>query len=127
MGTVEVRLTPSSISYRWWSDCTANWREKWTKVRIERNKAIEEVRETRREADRLAAERDRVREENEMLRSEVRELRSRGNGEDQSRGNVRTVETSDDKYYQLLITSDLSGRLNSQEFWDNEQFLHVIK
>ena len=46
---------------RWWSDCTANWRDKWTKVRIERNKAIEESRETRREADRLEAERDRVR------------------------------------------------------------------
>ena len=85
------------------------------------------MRETRREADRLAAERDRVREENEMLRSEVRELRSRGEGEEQSRGNVRAEEISDDKYYQLLITLDLSGRLNSQEFWDNEQFLHVIK
>ncbi|XP_026481848.1 coiled-coil domain-containing protein 102A isoform X2 [Ctenocephalides felis] len=28
---------------RWWSDCTANWREKWSKVRNERNKAIEET------------------------------------------------------------------------------------
>ena len=56
------------------------------------------MRETRREADRLAAERDRVREENEMLRSEVRELRSRGGGEDQNKSNVRTVETSDEKY-----------------------------
>ena len=50
-----------------------------------------------------------------------------GEGEEQSRGNVRAEEISDDKYYQLLITLDLSGRLNSQEFWDNEQFLHVIK
>ena len=89
METVEVRITPSSHSYRWWSDCTANWREKWTKVRIERNKAVEEVRETRREADRLGAERDRAREENEMLRSEVRELRSRGAVEDQEKSNVR--------------------------------------
>lgn len=24
---------------RWWSDCTANWREKWCEVRDERNKA----------------------------------------------------------------------------------------
>ena len=79
----------SSHCYRWWSDCTANWREKWTKVRIERNKAVEEVRETRREADRLAAERDRVREENEMLRNEVRELRARAGGEESSKSNVR--------------------------------------
>jgi len=28
---------------RWWSDCTANWREKWTKVRSERNRARDEV------------------------------------------------------------------------------------
>lgn len=27
---------------RWWSDCTANWREKWSKVRNERNKSREE-------------------------------------------------------------------------------------
>ena len=23
---------------RWWSECTANWRDKWSKVRAERNK-----------------------------------------------------------------------------------------
>ena len=28
---------------RWWSDCTANWREKWGKVRAERNRLREEV------------------------------------------------------------------------------------
>lgn len=28
---------------RWWSDCTANWREKWGKVRGERNKLKEEL------------------------------------------------------------------------------------
>lgn len=28
---------------RWWSDCTANWREKWSKVRNERNMAREEA------------------------------------------------------------------------------------
>ncbi|KAL5261940.1 hypothetical protein ACHWQZ_G007595 [Mnemiopsis leidyi] len=27
---------------KWWSDCTANWREKWGKVRAERNKAREQ-------------------------------------------------------------------------------------
>ena len=61
---------------------------------------MEEVRETRREADRLAAERDRAREENEMLRTEVRELRSRGGGEDQNQSNVRNdkTKTSDDEY-----------------------------
>lgn len=32
---------------KWWSDCTQNWREKWSKVRTERNKAREEVKQLR--------------------------------------------------------------------------------
>lgn len=28
---------------RWWSDCTANWREKWCEVRDERNKIKKEL------------------------------------------------------------------------------------
>lgn len=32
---------------RWWSDCTANWREKWSKVRSERNKARDEAKQLR--------------------------------------------------------------------------------
>ena len=32
---------------QWWSDCTTNWREKYTKVRGERNKAREECRQLR--------------------------------------------------------------------------------
>ena len=89
MEELRARTQQMEKTLKWWSDCTANWREKWTKVRIERNKAVEEVRETRREADRLAAERDRVREENEMLRNEVRELRARAGGEESSKSNVR--------------------------------------
>ena len=38
------------ICCRWWTECAANWREKWTKVRLERNKVIEEAREIRSEA-----------------------------------------------------------------------------
>lgn len=36
---------------RWWSDCTANWREKWSKVRNERNKAREEAKQLRSKLD----------------------------------------------------------------------------
>lgn len=28
---------------KWWSDCTANWRDKWSKVRAERNRCKDEV------------------------------------------------------------------------------------
>ena len=46
---------------RWWSECAANWRDKWTKVRLERNKAVEEAREIKTEAERVEKEMDRVR------------------------------------------------------------------
>ncbi|GBO43246.1 hypothetical protein AVEN_251950-1 [Araneus ventricosus] len=39
-----ARAAQMEKTMRWWSDCTANWREKWSKVRTERNKAREETR-----------------------------------------------------------------------------------
>ncbi|XP_060074983.1 coiled-coil domain-containing protein 102A-like [Ylistrum balloti] len=42
-----ARATQMEKTMRWWSDCTANWREKWSKVRNERNKAREENRQLR--------------------------------------------------------------------------------
>ncbi|XP_043832121.1 coiled-coil domain-containing protein 102B [Dromiciops gliroides] len=44
---VKARAAQMEKTMRWWSDCTANWREKWSKVRIERNKAREEGRQLR--------------------------------------------------------------------------------
>lgn len=32
---------------RWWSQCTANWREKWSTVRNERNRARDELTRSR--------------------------------------------------------------------------------
>ncbi|XP_056341471.1 coiled-coil domain-containing protein 102B isoform X2 [Oenanthe melanoleuca] len=44
---VKARAAQMEKTMRWWSDCTANWREKWSKVRGERNKAREEARQLR--------------------------------------------------------------------------------
>ncbi|NXA33514.1 C102B protein, partial [Eudromia elegans] len=44
---VKARAAQMEKTMRWWSDCTANWREKWSKVRAERNKAREEARQLR--------------------------------------------------------------------------------
>ncbi|XP_060100337.1 coiled-coil domain-containing protein 102B-like [Heteronotia binoei] len=41
----KARTAQMEKTMRWWSDCTANWREKWSKVRTERNKAREEGRQ----------------------------------------------------------------------------------
>ncbi|XP_001605346.2 coiled-coil domain-containing protein 102A [Nasonia vitripennis] len=39
----KARAAQMEKTMRWWSDCTANWREKWCEVRDERNKAKKEA------------------------------------------------------------------------------------
>ncbi|KAJ8667269.1 hypothetical protein QAD02_008931 [Eretmocerus hayati] len=39
----KARAAQMEKTMRWWSDCTANWREKWCEVRDERNKARKEA------------------------------------------------------------------------------------
>lgn len=35
-----ARATQMEKTMRWWSDCTANWREKWSKVKLNLMKGI---------------------------------------------------------------------------------------
>lgn len=42
-----ARAQQMEKTMKWWSDCTANWREKWSKVRNERNKARDEAKQLR--------------------------------------------------------------------------------
>lgn len=46
-----ARAAQMEKTMRWWSDCTANWREKWSKVRNERNKAREETKQLNNKLD----------------------------------------------------------------------------
>ena len=63
---------------RWWSDCTANWREKWGKVRGERNKLKEEAKvlygrneSLTKEINKVKNELDECLLENQALRNEL--------------------------------------------------------
>lgn len=63
---------------RWWSDCTANWREKWSKVRNERNMAREEVKVLRakleiavKDANTFKHESQEMELQNEQLKKEM--------------------------------------------------------
>lgn len=51
-----ARAAQMEKTMRWWSDCTANWREKWGKVRAERNKAREENRQLKLKLEAAAKE-----------------------------------------------------------------------
>lgn len=46
-----ARAAQMEKTMRWWSDCTANWRDKWSKVRNERNKARDESKQLRTKLD----------------------------------------------------------------------------
>ncbi|XP_033898239.2 coiled-coil domain-containing protein 102A-like [Acipenser ruthenus] len=70
-----ARAAQMEKTMRWWSDCTANWREKWSKVRAERNKARDEVRQLRQRLDTLTKELTAVRRERQELSNENEQLR----------------------------------------------------
>ncbi|KAJ8417844.1 hypothetical protein AAFF_G00226870 [Aldrovandia affinis] len=70
-----ARAAQMEKTMRWWSDCTANWREKWSKVRAERNKARDEVRQLRQRLDALTKELTGVRRERQELSGENEQLR----------------------------------------------------
>ncbi|NWW20772.1 C102B protein, partial [Falcunculus frontatus] len=71
---VKARAAQMEKTMRWWSDCTANWREKWSKVRGERNKAREEVRQLRIKLDSVIKELSVLKKINQDLASEKENL-----------------------------------------------------
>ncbi|XP_048384385.1 coiled-coil domain-containing protein 102A-like isoform X1 [Stegostoma tigrinum] len=72
---VRARAAQMEKTMRWWSDCTANWREKWSKVRAERNKAREEVRQMRQKLESVVKELAAVKREKQELLNENEGLR----------------------------------------------------
>ncbi|NWT46989.1 C102B protein, partial [Chroicocephalus maculipennis] len=73
---VKARAAQMEKTMRWWSDCTANWREKWSKVRAERNKAREEARQLRIKLDSVVKELSMLKKINQDLASEKENLES---------------------------------------------------
>ncbi|XP_063801870.1 coiled-coil domain-containing protein 102A [Pseudophryne corroboree] len=94
-----ARASQMEKTMRWWSDCTANWREKWSKVRAERNKAREEGLQLRgrlevlsKELGALKRERQEAATETEQLRREVERLKGKEAGDQQREEPVRDVD-----------------------------------
>ncbi|XP_060871828.1 coiled-coil domain-containing protein 102A isoform X1 [Metopolophium dirhodum] len=76
-----ARATQMEKTMRWWSDCTANWREKWSKVRNERNKAREEAKMLKdnlehvlKENSNIKREKQNLEQQNECLRKELEKV-----------------------------------------------------
>lgn len=70
-----ARATQMEKTMRWWSDCTANWREKWSKVRNERNKAREEAKQLKCKVDALSKELATIKSEKNELEQQVVEVK----------------------------------------------------
>ncbi|CAN2389312.1 Coiled-coil domain-containing protein 102A [Pristimantis euphronides] len=94
-----ARAAQMEKTMRWWSDCTANWREKWSKVRAERNKAREEGVQLRnrlevlsKELSALKRERQEASSEMEQLRREVERLRAKDQVTSEPEEPVRDVD-----------------------------------
>ncbi|XP_072707417.1 coiled-coil domain-containing protein 102B [Ciconia boyciana] len=71
---VKARAAQMEKTMRWWSDCTANWREKWSKVRAERNKARDEARQLRIKLDSVVKELSMLKKKNQDLVNEKENL-----------------------------------------------------
>lgn len=76
-----ARAAQMEKTMRWWSDCTANWREKWSKVRSERNKARDEAKQLRakleaalKDSNSYKREKQDLDVQNEQLKKEIEKI-----------------------------------------------------
>ncbi|NWY07469.1 C102A protein, partial [Nothoprocta ornata] len=121
-----ARAAQMEKTMRWWSDCTANWREKWSKVRAERNKAREEVRALRhklealtKELTGLKRERQDVLSENEQLGKEVARLKGQDKGADTRVASERESEAAPEQEPVRDVGSDKLPKGKEFELMEN--------
>lgn len=69
-----ARAAQMEKTMKWWSDCTANWREKWSKVRTERNKARDEAKQLRNSLETAVKEANAYKREAGQLKKEMEKL-----------------------------------------------------
>uniref|UniRef100_A0A915PLW4 Uncharacterized protein n=1 Tax=Setaria digitata TaxID=48799 RepID=A0A915PLW4_9BILA len=65
------RAAQMEKTMRWWSECTASWRQKWSTVRNERNRAREEGHSLREENKKLLSAKRAVEAENSRMKTHM--------------------------------------------------------
>uniref|UniRef100_H9G3L3 Myosin tail domain-containing protein n=1 Tax=Anolis carolinensis TaxID=28377 RepID=H9G3L3_ANOCA len=108
-----ARAAQMEKTMRWWSDCTANWREKWSKVRAERNKAREEVRHLRLKLENLGKELTGLKRERQEALNEKEQL-----GKELARLKL------DNREFELMENL-LKSKQDGPEFWDQRSAVSV--
>uniref|UniRef100_A0A670YJU8 Coiled-coil domain-containing protein 102A n=1 Tax=Pseudonaja textilis TaxID=8673 RepID=A0A670YJU8_PSETE len=133
-----ARAAQMEKTMRWWSDCTANWREKWSKVRAERNKAREEVRQLRQKLETLSKEltglkreKQEALNENQQLGKEVAQMDNRIVSEKESEASpeqepVRDVGSEKESLQEFeLMENFLKNKQEEGECWDQRSSVSV--
>ncbi|XP_020821356.1 coiled-coil domain-containing protein 102A [Phascolarctos cinereus] len=117
-----ARAAQMEKTMRWWSDCTANWREKWSKVRAERNKAREEVRQLRQKLEALTKELTGARRErqealnqSEQLGKEVARLKGARLQEEEEEENHQEGEEAREEEKGRGKEKELDNRMASEK------------
>ncbi|XP_076662889.1 coiled-coil domain-containing protein 102A isoform X3 [Andrena cerasifolii] len=133
-----ARAAQMEKTMRWWSDCTANWREKWSKVRNERNMAREEAKMLRakleiavKDANGYKHECQELELQNEQLKKEMEKihmvlLKHAGQFDQQ----IFTVLESDPQLRSTLDTSSIEDNVeklqSSSQLCDDESFTQKL-
>eukprot|EP00095_Tigriopus_kingsejongensis_P007653 maker-scaffold116_size340332-snap-gene-0.27 protein:Tk07653 transcript:maker-scaffold116_size340332-snap-gene-0.27-mRNA-1 annotation:"coiled-coil domain-containing protein 102a-like" len=68
---LRARCAQMEKTMKWWSDCTANWREKWSKVRSERNKYKDDLKRAQAKIEDQAHELSRLRNERDQVKVDL--------------------------------------------------------
>ncbi|CAG4938963.1 unnamed protein product [Colias eurytheme] len=108
-----ARATQMEKTMRWWSDCTANWREKWSKVRNERNKARDEAKQHKSKVDILSKEVNTLKSEKGDLELQIEELK---------RDNEKLLSLGEKR----IVSGDLSTE-DGVELREKEHWFYIAK
>ena len=120
IGLVQFRTKVISFCYlRWWCDCTASWREKWSKVRNERNKARDECKRLRsklesynKDVATLTKEKKAIEGEVEQLKSNARELNASSPPQSPKHESVKDSELKQENHSLKKQLTQLSAQLD---------------
>ncbi|KAK3744467.1 hypothetical protein QZH41_012891, partial [Actinostola sp. cb2023] len=116
-----ARAAQMEKTMRWWSDCTANWREKWGKVRAERNKAREENRQLKLKLETSAKEITTLkREKQETLESRMQLEREVEKLERELKKDKRLIPSA-------RVEPSLKGHLDNVDGCDNVYDITIPK
>lgn len=110
---LRARAAQMEKTMRWWSDCTSNWREKWSKVRNERNQARDESRQLRTKLDSITKDLIKMKRERDEFSVSVDTLKRDLESVRSSSENSQTLLLNNSK--DLKLASDVAEKPYSEE------------